>query len=113
MRKGQKLKKKEERINELLKEINPDYEIALLRKTRKGRYQFALKAEFDPRDLEDVRAAFRSVLEELKERRPKIQTKIYLPEAVHSELRRLAYETHSSFSDVVAQGILAYAAKRT
>ena len=103
---------KQKQINLLLSKINPDYQIAFLRKGQKGHYRFALKGEFNPRDLEDVKAVFRSVLRGLEEKPKKIQTKVYLPEPVHKQLRRLAYDTRSSLSDIVTEGILAYAARK-
>ncbi len=103
---------KEKKINELLKKINSDYEIALLRKTAKGRYQFALTADFDPGDLNEVRKVFRSVLRGLKGDRKKVQSKVYLQESVHRELRRLAFEDNRSLSDIVEEGIRAYSRQR-
>lgn len=103
------LKEKERKINQLLKKINPDYEIALLRKAPDGHYRFALSADFDPDDLPKVRKVFRSVLEGFKEDEKKVQTKVYLPESVHERLRRLAFQSRRSLSEVVAEGIEAYA----
>lgn len=103
---------KQKKINLLLGKMNPDYEIALLRRGREGHYRFALKGEFNPQDLGAIREAFRSVLEGLKERQKKVQTKVYLPAPVHAQLRRMAFEKHASLSDVVAEGILAYAKTR-
>ncbi len=103
---------KQNRINSLLKTINPDYEIAFLRKGAKGHYQFALKGEFSPDDLGTVRDAFRNVLRGLREREKKVQTKVYLPESIHEQLRKLAFDTHKSLSDIVAEGIQAYSRQR-
>ncbi len=102
------LRDKEKRINALLKKINHEYGIALLRKTPNGHYRFALKVDFNPEDLDGVRKVFRSVLRGLKEDEKKVQAKVYLPESVHQELRRIAFQTRRSLSDTVAEGIRAF-----
>lgn len=112
-----KLQKKEKEATEVVRRFYPDCGPVKLYRTVDGRIGFQLQIAVAAGERKRLDEVYRAVMRVLGEKRGRhagvktVQTKLRLPEAVHSALKKTAKDSDSTMSSVVTNSLLAVLGK--
>ena len=107
------LKKREKDVTEAVKRFYPRCGPVKLYRTADGRVGFQMQIDVAAGERGKLDEVYRAVMKTLGERRGRhpgaktIQTKLHLPEPVYSLLKKIAENSGSTMSNVVAESLRA------